>query len=367
MQIKSTNADGVWNDNVKKLHIIIKAPFWRTNLAKVLFLILFVIIVITISIIRTSVLKKQKEKLEVQVKERTKTINSQSKILKERYEEVLSQKEELKQQSEELLLISELLETTNKELENKVKTRTSELEIALEKAKDAEKLISSFLSNLSHEIRTPMNAIMGFSQIMCSTDINQKEREKYTEIIEKNVEELLNQIDNIMNVAKLHSGQYNIVNKTFNLNDLFSELYIKLKAETKLIKNKVDFQLNIAGNDNIEIFSDEESYKHIIFNLVENALKYTEKGFVEFGYKISSNNIIEIFVNDTGIGIEKQQQKFIFNAFSRIEDSKEKIYRGTGLGLALVKSLTEKLNGKIELNSKLNEGTKFSIFIPLSF
>jgi len=368
LQIKSTNASGIWNNNAKELVIIIDAPFWLTTWFKILSAIMFILFVIAISTIRTKVLKKQKENLEKQVKERTTTIKQQKQTIESNYEEVLSQKEELKQQAEELLLVSDLLGDSNKKLESEVKKRTLELEIALEKAKDAEKLISSFLSNLSHEIRTPMNAILGFSQILCSSKMEHNEIEKYTEIIEKNVYLLLNQIDNIMEIAKLHSGQYDVIKKEFNVLNLFKELYDKLKPESKLSENTVEFSLLIDETKDIVILSDEESVSHIIFNLVENALKYTEKGYVEFGYKIlntNKNKTIEIFVNDTGIGIDEKEQKIIFNAFSKIETSKRKLYRGTGLGLALVKNLTEKLNGKIELKSIPDKGTKVKILIPI--
>jgi len=372
LKIKSTNSDGIWNKKEKKLTIIIEAPFWQTNYAKIMFLILFVSIVIFVSMIRTKVLKKQKEKLENQVKERTKIIEKQGRKLKDRYKELLGQKQELKQQAGELILISELLDSSNKKLEEKVKERTKDLEIALEKAKDAEKLISSFLSNLSHEIRTPMNAIIGFSQIISTTEIEDKEKTQYAEIIENNVDLLLNQIDNIMDIAKLHTGQYVTINKNFNVAYLFRELFQKLKSEANLKKGEVDFNLFINEKEELQIFTDEEAFKHIVFNLVENALKFTEKGLVEFGYRFfKSNNEkeksrIEIFVNDTGIGIKEESQKIIFKPFSKIEASKDQLHRGTGLGLALVKNLTEKLNGRIELDSKPGKGTKIKILIPLN-
>jgi len=371
-KVKSTNSDGIWGKEAKKLTIIIKIPFWRTNYAKIILLILFLIFVISISIIRTKVLKKQKSKLEYQVKKRTLIIERQGKKLKEKYKEVLSQKEELKQQAEELLLVSDLLENSNKELERKIKKRTEDLEIALEKAEDAEKLISSFLSNLSHEIRTPINAIIGFSQIICTTNINEEEKDKFAEIIENNIISLLNQIDNIMDIAKLHTGKYIITNKKINISYLFKELYHRLKSETKLKKENVNFNLLIDENEDIIISSDEAAFRHIVFNLVENALKYTEKGFVEFGFiifkakKDKEKSTIEIFVNDTGIGIKEKSQEIIFNPFSKIETSKDQLHRGTGLGLALVKNLTEKLNGKIKLESEPNKGTKIRIFIPLN-
>jgi len=368
-KVKSTNSDGIWNKKGKKLTIIIKASFWQTIYAKLLLLVLFISIVVFVARVRTKILQNQKNILEKQVKDRTRIIERQEKKIKERYREVLEQKEDSKQQTKELLLLTNLLDTTNKELEEKVKLRTKDLEIALEKAKDAEKLISSFLSNLSHEIRTPMNAIIGFSQIVCSTDIDVEEKDKFAGIIENNVTSLLNQIDNIMEVAKLHTGKYKIVHKNFNISYLFKDVYNKLKIDSSLIKNNIDFNILINEYEDTYISSDEEAFRQIIYNLVENALKYTEKGTVEFGFKIFKDNdkeTINIFVNDTGIGIKENSQKIIFNPFSKIEETKDKLHRGTGLGLALVKNLTEKLNGKIGLDSKPNIGTKITITIPLS-
>jgi len=384
LQIKLTDADGVWNDKIKELVIIVNVPFWLTLWFKVFLIIIPILFIFVFYKIRTKVLKTQKENLEKQVAERTTIIKEQKETIKNKYEEVLFQKKELKEkyeeivvqeeeireQAEELRTLSEKLKELNKSLSFKVKERTKDLEIALEKAEDAEKLISSFLSNLSHEIRTPMNAIVGFSQILNSADIEQNERKEFTLIIEKNVDALLKQIDNIMNIAKLHRNQYKIVNNKFNISELFRQIYNDLKSEPKIIKEDINFKLKVGNNERVIVFSDEESYNLIILNLVENAIKYTEKGYVEFGYNVlQSNNekFIEFFVNDTGIGIDKKDKKTIFKAFSKVEDSKKKLYRGTGLGLALVKSLVDKLSGEIELESKLNEGTKIKVLIPVSY
>ncbi len=379
LQIKSTNGDGVWNPKIKELTVIIKAPFWLTYEFRIAFLIILLLFFIFIYKLRTRILKKQKQNLEKQVDKRTQEIKQKNFELKDRYEEIVVQEEEIREQAEELRMISSQLEISNKSLSQKVKERTVELENALIKAEDAQKLISSFLSNLSHEIRTPMNAIMGFTQLIGNTNLSEPKKNEYTSIIEQSVQILLTQIDNIMDVAKLHTGQYQFKNTMFNLKDLFLQVYNEL-ATTKEVNNKT-FSFELLINEELSLNSDAAIFKTIIFNLVENAIKFTEKGFVEFGFKISSPEFdknkdfqiaanspieLEIFVHDSGIGIAEKEHKIIFDAFRKIEDKKQKLYRGSGLGLALVKNLTDKLNGNIFVNSKIDEGTRISIKIPIS-
>ena len=345
LQIKSTNGDGVWSTNIKELTIKIKSPFWLTNEFWLLMVILLLLLIFIIYRITTKVLLSQKRKLEKEVIERTAEINSKNNELKEKYEEIVVQEEELREQAEELHLITEQLAQSNESLSLKVKKRTLELENALSKAEDAQKLISSFLSNLSHEIRTPMNAILGFTQIINSIELTTSKRQYYTNIIEENVQTLLSQIDNIMDIAKLHTGQYRFKNALFSVNDLFSSVFSSSLLKNNI--NKKDFKFDLILNQKLNLNSDSEVLKNIIFNLVENATKYTEKGFVKFGFNITGDNYdenknykiaihssikLEIFVTDSGIGIAKNEQNSIFNAFKKIEDDKQKLYRGTGLG-----------------------------------
>ena len=376
-EIKSTNSDGVWSDNVKQLHILINPAFWQQTWFNLLIL-LFIFMAIYLFIkIRIKWLIVQQNRLKQLVKIKTEAISSKN--------------IELWEQTEELNQLAELLKNSNIDLEKKVKKRTKKLKKALDGSKEAEKLISSFLSNLSHEIRTPMNAINGFSQLISDPDLSPEQRINFSDIINKNVDTLLVLIDNIMNISKLHTGHYVIKNSSFSLNDLFIELFADFKNKTQIINKNVDFKLDISSkNENITLFSDRDIIKQIIYQLVDNALKYTEKGKVSFGYRLElpkteienpgllktltdqtikkTKNILlnlTIFVNDSGVGIDKKQQQNIFNAFKKVEN-KEKLFRGTGLGLAIVKNLTEKLNAKINLQSEMNKGTRIKIKIPLS-
>lgn len=377
--LQVSNSDGIWNDEILSLNVIIIPPWWKTSIAKILLTILFFSLIISIHLLRINILNKQKKHLEQQVKERTIEINKKNDELKEKYEEVVTQEEEIREQTEELRALSEKLKSNNKLLSQKVKERTIELEDALYKAEDAQKLISSFLSNLSHEIRTPLNAIMGFSQLVTSHNLNQTLRDQYSGIIEQNVNSLLAQIENIMDIAKLHTGQYRLKNSEFLLNDILTETYNEFYNSKEYANKKL--RIEFKTNTNLKLYSDKAVFKNIIYNLVENAFKYTEHGVVEIGFRINppeNKNLktyligkktslkLEVFVNDTGIGIPKDKQKIVFDAFRKVEQNNQKLYRGSGIGLALVKNLTEKLNGKIILQSEVNKGTSVKIEFQLA-
>ncbi|MDF1550114.1 MAG: two-component regulator propeller domain-containing protein, partial [Bacteroidales bacterium] len=377
--LQAANSNGVWSDETVSLKIQVIPPWWKTWIARIIFAVIIIGLAYSTHLVRINVLKKQKRKLIQLVDDRTLEISQKNSELKEKYEETVAQEEEIREQAEELRTLSEKLKGTNKLLAQKVKERTIELEKALYKAEDAQKLISSFLSNLSHEIRTPLNAIMGFSQLITNHDINLNTRDHYADIIEQNVNNLLAQIENIMDIAKLHTGQYQIKNTEFVLNDILAATYKEFKNSREY--SHKNFSFNLKSDTSLKLFSDPAIFKNIIYNLVENAYKYTEKGTVEIGFRINlpenknaktyllsknTNIKLEIFVTDTGIGIPEKEQKIIFDAFRKVEHNNQKIYRGSGIGLALVKNLTEKLNGKIILQSEVDKGTSVILEFQLA-
>ena len=261
LQIKASNTDGVWNSNIKNLTIIIKPPFWLRWWFIISVILSFVLLAYFIFHLRTIYLIKQKNVLEAQVKERTKTIGQKNNLL-------TNQKEELKLQAEELRSITDQLKDLNISLEKQIENRTIDLNSALEKAEDAQKLISSFLANMSHELRTPMNAISGFSQLIANTQTNDTEKQKYSDIINTNIDTLLALIDNIMDVAKLHTNQYKFINNTFYLPDLCNRIYNELNSNTTLKKKDVNFIYSSANIPCINIHSDPKAFRHIIFNIL---------------------------------------------------------------------------------------------------
>lgn len=288
--------------------------------------------------------------------------NLESKV-KERTFEIIQQNEEILAQKEEILAQKDELEKHRNHLEKLVEVRTKDLELAKEKAEESDRLKSSFLANMSHEIRTPMNAIIGFSNLLISNNLDYTTKADITKEITKNGFSLLYLIDNILDLAKIETNQIKIETSEFSLTELINEIHLSF-AEIMNNKN-LEFQVKIENTKEIKINSDPFRVKQIIKNLVENAVKFTDKGFIEVGYK-SDDMYVTIFIKDSGIGMDKNQLDYIFSRFSKIEDKKEKLYRGAGLGLSLCRNLVELLNGSIWVESELNTGSTFFIKLPLN-
>jgi len=291
-------------------------------------------------------------------------------LLKQKANVLLFEKNnQLKQQKEEIQTQNEELETHRNHLEKLVKKRTSELEIAKEKAEESDRLKSAFLANMSHEIRTPMNAIIGFANIIADPYIDDVNKKELVSLINFNSKTLLHLIDDIIDISKIESGQLIIDRKICNLNTIFSEL-LKLYNNNKKDINKDNVILKFTkGSDykDILIYYDPTRIKQIISNLIDNALKFTEKGYIEMGY-IIENNLekprVKVFIKDTGIGISKDQQAKIFSRFIKVENNRKKLYNGAGLGLSISKTLVNMHGGEIWLESELNKGSTFYFTIP---
>jgi signal transduction histidine kinase len=231
------------------------------------------------------------------------------------------------------------------------------------KAKKSDQLKSAFLSNMSHEIRTPMSAILGFSKLLDYAE-TEKERNDYVEIINKNGKLLMQLLDDIIDISRMDVGQFDISIKVFSLNTVMEEL----KKATRLSldqqkKQNVRLKLIIQKGD-IAILSDENRLRQIMFNLLSNAVKYTDKGEIGFGYSLHGNDI-ECFVADTGLGIKEQNKKDVFTRFYKIDDEDYTyLPGGSGIGLSIVKSLVEKLGGRIEFDSEYGKGSTFRFYLP---
>lgn len=279
--------------------------------------------------------------------------------------EVQFQKEEISEKNNEIITQNDELLKHRWNLERLVNERTSELVIAKNHAEESDRLKSSFLANMSHEIRTPMNAIVGFSQLITDSSIDADTRKEYSEHIQNNTNSLLKLIEDIIDISSIESGTISICESEFDLNKLLKKINLAFNESKKEI-SKQSIAIELSSNVNEEVFyikSDENRLKQIISNLIENALKFTDHGNIEFGYE-KSDNFIQFYIKDTGIGISAEHQEYIFDRFSKGEIDKKKLYRGTGLGLAICKNLVTLLKGEIWVKSEINNGSTFFFRIP---
>jgi signal transduction histidine kinase/CheY-like chemotaxis protein len=236
------------------------------------------------------------------------------------------------------------------------------------KAEESDKLKSTFLSNLSHEIRTPMNAIVGFTDLLLNTEVEKDEQVEYLKVIDKSGKNLIAIIDDLIEMSKIESHQTKPNYTAVNLESCVHDLYESIKITNKKAK-KIVFKIIESNNPALHpVKTDEVKLKQIVTNLITNALKFTDKGTVAFGYEIDKQNKqIKFKVKDTGFGIDESNQKFIFDRFRRVGGDQSIKAGGLGLGLAISKAYVEMLGGTISLESKLGRGTEFHFTIPLEY
>ena len=266
----------------------------------------------------------------------------------------------LKKQPGEFGYIGNLFEENN--------SQRKQLEFSKEKAEESDRLKSSFLANLSHEIRTPMNAIVGFSDLLNDPKLSDTSKEEYLKIIKNCGINLVSIIEDLIEMSKIDSKQISPNYKGIDLDVCVKDLYETIRVT---IPNEKELELFFIENETSftkNILTDEIKLKQVIVNLISNAIKYTEKGQVTFGYKIKEKDkTIEFTVKDTGLGIDTENLKVIFDRFRRIEDEFTAELSGLGLGLAISKAYVEMLGGTISVKSKIKVGSEFTFTIPLIY
>ncbi len=237
-----------------------------------------------------------------------------------------------------------------------------QLERAIEKATESDRLKSAFLNNLPHEIRTPLNAIVGFSTLLNEPGHDIEDQLEFRDIITHSSDHLLEIVDDVLEISKIEAKIVRILRKEVNLSLMLKRIYDRVRpaADEKKILLRYD-----ARMDEKEIIINTDSYKlfQSLTNLLSNAVKFTLKGKVEFGFSIKEG-MIEFYVSDTGIGIGLEHQPNIFKPFYQSESSSTKRYEGTGLGLSIAKAYIELLGGDIWFNSEPGEGSIFCFNIP---
>lgn len=250
----------------------------------------------------------------------------------------------------------------------RLKKIEKELIDARKKAEESDRLKSAFLANMSHEIRTPLNGIIGFSKLLSNPEIVEKKRKMYSDIIERNSQQLLSLISDIIDIAKIESDQLKISKENMCLNDLLDEInQIFINELISHPENKVDLILTKdLEREKSFILADRFRLAQLFNNFLSNAAKFTQSGQIEFGYRYSGKDFL-FFVKDTGIGILPEYQEVIFEPFRQEDETMTRKYGGTGLGLAICKRLVQLMGGKLWLESDKGKGSIFYFSLNLSF
>ncbi|MBC8342506.1 MAG: PAS domain S-box protein [Bacteroidetes bacterium] len=242
------------------------------------------------------------------------------------------------------------------------KKNIEELQKAKEKAEESDKLKSAFLANMSHEIRTPMNGILGFSSLLDEPGLGSENQKLYISLIQKSSARMLNIITDIIDISKIESGQMEIYSHETNINKMTENVFTLFNPDAGKKRIKLSCKNSVPTTE-ANTVTDQNKLYSILTNLVQNAMKYTDKGSVEFGY-VKKDETFEFFVKDTGIGIPKDRQEAIFERFIQADIVDVQARQGAGLGLSIAKAYVEMLGGKIWVVSEVGKGSTFYFTIP---
>lgn len=254
----------------------------------------------------------------------------------------------------------------NEFLVDELERLKEEIHIVRQQAGESDRLKSAFLCNMSHEIRTPLNAIMGFCGLIANHTLPDTDKVKYASIINRNVDSLLELINDIFDIAQVESQITRVEEKPVRINELLGGLQSWFNLEkSNLGKEMVQFRIQKANKDNdFAIKSDEYMLRRTLNNLIENALKYSEEGYVDVGYRFGKDSRIEFFVKDEGIGFAKDKLDIIFQHFRQVDETQTRQYGGLGLGLTVAQKFVELMDGNMWAESEPGKGSTFWFSIP---
>ncbi|NVO21662.1 MAG: response regulator [Bacteroidetes bacterium] len=244
------------------------------------------------------------------------------------------------------------------------KAAEQELIKAKERAEASDRLKSAFINNISHEVRTPLNGVIGFSEMLLNPDVTSENKAIFSDIIRKSSQRLIKTITSYMDISMIVSGNMEVFNKQFAINPLLDEVYKEFQEQCESKRLELII-LRPAIPADIHLNTDSDILRKIFSHLIDNAIKFTSRGSIEFGYRKHSDKL-EFFVNDSGIGIDPQKVKIIFENFVQADDSITRGYEGSGLGLSIANGLTQLLDGVLTVETELHKGSTFCFSLPES-
>ncbi len=241
----------------------------------------------------------------------------------------------------------------------------SQLQIALAKSRLADKAKDQFLATMSHEIRTPMNGVLGMAETLRATDLN-TEQQEHLHIITRSVESLLHIINDILDYSKITSNSLRLETTRFDLKQVLGDVHLLMKSTAQA--KGIDFVFDYPDDSHRDFLGDPTRIRQIVFNLVGNAIKFTQKGQVKLTCRINKSGgreNISIQITDTGIGIPADRLAAVFDQFEQADNSTTREFGGTGLGLAISRTLAIMMGGDVEVDSVLGEGSTFTVAMTL--
>ena len=267
-------------------------------------------------------------------------------------EEYQKQNKQVKEQNDSLL-----------KLHDELKEKARELEIQKVKAEESTKLKSQFLANMSHELRTPMNSVLGLTELILdeSSALSLKTKERL-EIVHRSGKRLMNLINDILDLSKIEAGKMDLKSDDVLLEDIVLDVETSIKP--LVVKKRLELRIKSEIDLNRFVVIDRGKVTQVLINLLGNAVKFTEQGFVELRVNEEDKNKLRFDISDSGIGISSDGQKIIFDEFRQIDEGNSRKYSGTGLGLSICRKIAEMLKGSLTVESQPNSGSTFSFVLP---
>lgn len=272
------------------------------------------------------------------------------KLLNEEYQK---QNNQIKKQNETLI-----------KLHDQLKEKATELEFQKLRAEESTRLKSQFLASMSHELRTPMNSVLGLTElILAEAEALTPKNKERLEIVYRSGKRLMNLINNILDLSKIEAGKMELKNDESLLEDII--LDVEASVKPLIVKKHLELKILRKTSTNVFISTDRGKVTQVLINLLGNAVKFTEKGFIEFHIDIEESKNLRFDIVDSGIGISAENQKIIFEEFRQIDGTTTRKYGGTGLGLSICRKIADMLNGSLSVESQTNKGSVFSFIVPL--